>query len=141
MSAVDSWNQEREAVFLYGVLADVETSPDRRQLFEKLAREAESQATIWETELRRAGAAVPDYNPSARARVVARLVRRFGAERMRLVLSAMKVRGMSIYGTYGAAPPAAGGSETAHDRHPMPKSVDDIGRRHRSVSSVHGGTL
>jgi VIT1/CCC1 family predicted Fe2+/Mn2+ transporter len=139
MGAANSWKQEKEAVFLYGVLADVETSPDRRQLFQNLAREAESQAMIWETELRRSGAVAPPYNPSVRARVVERLVRRFGAQRMRAVLSAMKVRGMSIY---GRAPSGYGpGSETAQDRHPMPKSVEDIGRRHRSVAGAHGGTL
>jgi VIT1/CCC1 family predicted Fe2+/Mn2+ transporter len=146
MSAVDSWKQEKEAVFLYGVLADAESSPDRRQLFQKLSVEAEAQATIWEAELRRSGvASPPPYSPSARARVVARLVRRFGPERMRGVLSAMKVRGMSIYG--GAAPHARAapatdqGSETAPNRHPMPKSVEDIDRRHRSVAGAHAGTL
>ncbi len=130
-------------MFLYGVLADVETAPDRRQLFQNLAREAETQAMIWETELRRSGAPAPTYRPSARARVVARLVRRFGTQRMRSVLSAMKVRGMSIY---ERRPPAGAGaagadSDKAPSRHPMPRSVEDIGRRHRSVAGAHGGTL
>ena len=139
MSLADSWNQEKEAVFLYGVLADAETSPDRKQLFQKLAIEAASQAMIWETELRRSGATAPPYSPSVRARFVARLVRRFGAERMRGVLSAMKVRGMSIY---GSQPPGAGTeSESTHNRHPMPKSIEDIGRRHRNVAGAHAGTL
>src|SRR2546423_121349 len=56
MSAADSWLQEREAMFLYGVLADVETAPDRRQLFQNLAHEAGKQATVCETEIRRSGA-------------------------------------------------------------------------------------
>src|SRR4051812_36890980 len=98
MGALESWTQEKESVFLYGVLAASDPSPTRRALFEKLAGEAESQAAIWAAELERSGARtrVP-YVPSARARVVARLVRRFGARRMRGVLAAMKVRGMSIY--------------------------------------------
>ena len=126
-------------MFLYGVLADVETAPDRRQLFQKLAREAETQAMIWETEMRRSGATAPKYRPSARARVVARLVRAFGTRRMRGVLSAMKVRGMSIY--QPRPPRDAGGEDGLPARHPMPKTVEDIGRRHRSVAGAHGGAL
>src|SRR3954468_7546328 len=102
MSAHDSWTQEKESVFLYGVLAAAESLPERRALFEKLAREAESQAAIWEEELRLQGAVGPTYVPTPRARIVAVLVRRFGPERMRGVLSAMKVRGMSIYGAAGS---------------------------------------
>ncbi len=125
-------------MFLYGVLAAAETAPERRALFENLAREAESQAAIWEAELRREGAPAPAYEPSTRARVVAMLVRRFGAARMRGVLAAMKVRGMSIYG-----PPmsdAAGGGDPLA-KHAMPTSVDEIGRRHRGVGGARGGNL
>jgi hypothetical protein len=39
MSARDNWIQEKQAVFLYGVLAVVDESPERRELFAKLARE------------------------------------------------------------------------------------------------------
>jgi VIT1/CCC1 family predicted Fe2+/Mn2+ transporter len=163
MSGLQSWTQEKESVFLYGVLAAAETAPERRALFENLAREAESQAAIWEAELRREGTPAPAFEPSTRARVVAVLVRRFGAERMRGVLAAMKVRGMSIYGPpmrdaagggdprargAKAAPPPqpiAGGSEPSEgselDTHAMPTSVDEIGRRHRGVGGARGGNL
>jgi hypothetical protein len=52
MSALQSWIQEKESVFLYSVLATAETAPERRAFFENLGREAESLAAIWEAELR-----------------------------------------------------------------------------------------
>jgi hypothetical protein len=48
MSAVDSWGQEKESAFLYRVLAETEPSVQRRELFARLAQEAEHQALIWE---------------------------------------------------------------------------------------------
>jgi vacuolar iron transporter family protein len=137
MSALQSWIQEKESVFLYSVLAAAETAPERRALFENLGREAESQAAIWAAELRREGAPAPPYAPSTRARVVAALVRRFGAARMRGVLAAMKVRGMSIYGP--RMNDGRGGDPLL--RHAMPTSVDEIGRRHRGLGGARGGNL
>jgi VIT1/CCC1 family predicted Fe2+/Mn2+ transporter len=135
MNALESWTQEKESVFLYDVLAASERSPERRALFEKLSGEASGQAAIWAEELRRAGSAAPArYVPSARVRVVARLVRWFGAARLRGVLAAMKVRGMSVYGA-GAPGGAAGGT------HAMPRSIDEIGRRHRGAGGAAGGVV
>jgi len=129
MSAHESWGHEMESVFLYRVVAAAEPADDRRALFTKLAGEAEAQAAIWAEEIRKTDGRAPDpYVPAARARIVAAMVRRFGPRRMKSVLAAMKVRGMSVY------------SSAAHaNGHPMPHSVDEIGRRHRS--GIAGGNL
>lgn len=118
-----------ESVFLYRVVAEAEPAEDRRALFTKLAGEAEAQAAIWADEIQKTGGRAPEaYVPPARARFVAGLVRRFGPRRMKSVLAAMKVRGMSIY------------SQSAHPSgHPMPHSVAEIGRRHRG--GIAGGNL
>jgi VIT1/CCC1 family predicted Fe2+/Mn2+ transporter len=121
MSARESWGHEMESAFLYGVIAEVEPSAERRALFARLRGEARGQAELWSAEIRKTGGAAPEaFTPSPRARVVAALVRRLGPARMRAVLSGMKVRGMSIYRF--SSPP------TGHD---MPHSVDEIGMRHR----------
>lgn len=128
MGARESWAQEMESAFLYRVIAEAETSEDRRGLFAKLATEAENQAAIWRAEIDGAGAAPPAvFAPALRARIVAALVRRLGARRMKGVLAAMKVRGMSVFG--GAASPG----------HAMPHSVEEIGVRHRG--RLAGGNL
>jgi VIT1/CCC1 family predicted Fe2+/Mn2+ transporter len=129
MSARESWAHEMQSVFLYGVIAEVEPSAERRALFSKLGGEARGQAELWSAEIRKTGGTVPDgFTPSIRARVVAALVRRLGPARLRAVLSGMKVRGMSIY-RYSSAP-------TGHE---MPHSVDEIGLRHRD--GIAGGNL
>jgi VIT1/CCC1 family predicted Fe2+/Mn2+ transporter len=129
MSARESWGHEMESVFLYKVVAAAEASEERRALFTKLAGEAEAQASIWADEIRNTDGRLPEaYAPPARARFVAALVRRFGPRRMKSVLAAMKVRGMSVY------------SSSAHAAgHPMPHSVEEIGRRHRG--GIAGGNL
>jgi vacuolar iron transporter family protein len=120
VSARKSWAQEMESAYLYEVLADSDSSPDRRVLFAKLAGEARGQAAIWAAEvLKVAGETVGDFRPSGRARFVAALVRRLGPARLRGILAGMKVRGMSVFRQM----PGPGG-------HAMPHSVDEIGRRH-----------
>jgi VIT1/CCC1 family predicted Fe2+/Mn2+ transporter len=128
MAARDSWQKEMESVFLYRVLAEVEPAGERRALFAKLADEATAQAGIWAAQIQKKEGNPPGgYAPQLRARVVAALLRRLGAQRMRGVLAAMKVRGMSVY----ASSPRAG--------HPVPHTVEEIGRRHRT--GVAGGNL
>jgi VIT1/CCC1 family predicted Fe2+/Mn2+ transporter len=67
------------------------------------------------------------YTGSARTRLAAHLIRWLGPRRLRPLLAAMKIRGLSVY--RGSI---AGG-------HAMPTSVEDVGHRHRGVDS--GGNL
>ena len=124
MSVRKSWAQEMESVYLYEVLADSDSSPERRALFTQLAGEAKAQAAIWAAEARKIAGETPEgFRPSARARFVAVLVRRLGPERLRSVLAGMKVRGMSVY--RGLPGPSG---------HAMPHSVEEVGRSHRDHS-------
>jgi VIT1/CCC1 family predicted Fe2+/Mn2+ transporter len=120
---VDSWFHEKESAWLYRQLAAAEPDPRKQQLFRQLAAAAEEQAAKWEASARaRSGsapAAVREFLPSPRARIVAWLLRSLGPRPMRSVLAAMKLRGLSIY----SAPPVGG--------HTMPTTLSDIGLRHR----------
>jgi len=120
--SLDGWREEMRSAYLYRVMAEAESGTPRAGLFRGLAVEAESQAQIW---AREAGTAVPEYVPDLRARMVAALVRRHGPRALRAVLVAMKVRGLSVYSH--AAP-----------GHPVPTSLDEVGKRHHGVS---GGNL
>ncbi|HYJ39502.1 MAG TPA: VIT1/CCC1 transporter family protein, partial [Steroidobacteraceae bacterium] len=121
--AAESWYHEKESAWLYGVVAAAEQDPVKRALFVKLAAAAEAQAACWlatRPELK------PVFSPALRARIVARLVRQIGPRRLRGVLAAMKLRGLSVYsGSHAPAP------------HPMPTTVAEIGKRHSSA----GGNL
>lgn len=99
-------HDERQAAYLYARLQETETGK-AGTLFGQLRIESEKQAAIWERELRKHGGAVPHWRPGTRTRLVAWLVARLGPRRMLPVLSAMKVRGLSIYRAGGIAEDAA----------------------------------
>jgi vacuolar iron transporter family protein len=120
----EGWIDETRSAYLYRVIAEVERGSPRSELFQELAREAETQAAIWAKNARLAS--VPAFIPDLRTRLVAGLVRRYGPRAMRGILAAMKVRGLSVYSH--AAP-----------GHPAPTSVDEVGKRHRAFGA--GGNL
>jgi VIT1/CCC1 family predicted Fe2+/Mn2+ transporter len=120
------WRDEKESALLYRVLAETERGTPREALFGELARAAEAQGAIWAEAARRAGDALPAFEPGLRARITAFLIRRFGPRRIRPVLAAMKVRGLSVYS--GKAP-----------GHQMPLTIEDVGARHTGAGS--GGNL
>ncbi len=127
VAGADSWYHEKESAWLYRQVAAAEPDPNKRDLFLKLAAAAEVQAAKWQQlNQRQPGATFPEFTPSLRARIVARLLEHFEARALRPVLAAMKLRGLSIY----SAPPAAG--------HVMPTSLEQVGARHRSAV---GGSL
>ncbi len=69
-------------------------------------------------------AQIAAFRPSLRARIVARLIDALGPRPLKGILAAMKLRGLSVYGAALATP-----------GHPMPTSVDEVGRRHRNTAS------
>lgn len=120
--AADSWYHEKESAWLYGEVAAAEPDAGKRMLFIQLAATAEDQAARWLA----AQTSIPVFTPSLRARIVAQLVRRLGPRRLRGVLAAMKLRGLSVYS--GPPSPAS---------HAIPTTVAEVGKRHASV----GGKL
>ncbi|HYH70801.1 MAG TPA: VIT1/CCC1 transporter family protein [Methyloceanibacter sp.] len=121
--AIDRWRAEKTAAFLSNAVASAEPDPANAALFRKMAAAAEQQAAILAADL----PATPAFAPSLRARLIASLVGAFGPRAVRHVLSASKVRGISVY---RAKPQGEG--------HPWPTSVEEVGKRHRSLG---GGTL
>ena len=97
-----SFEEERASAYLYRAMESVETGA-AAAMFAKLRKASEAQSEIWAEQLRSMGAAVPAFRPSLRARVVRWLLFRLGPRRMLPVLAGMKVRGLSIYSTRGAA--------------------------------------
>ena len=124
VNEISSWSEEKRAAYLYRVVAGSEAGTPREKLFLGLAGEAEGQAAIWEKKALAAGATLPQFSPDVRSRVVAGLVRRHGPRRLRTVLAAMKVRGMSVY--------ASSSGQV------VPHQLDDIGH-HSGLSG--GGNL
>ena len=72
------WQDEADAAFLYRVLAASETDAKRRDIYMRLAEVEDRHVTIWSELLTRNGRPPSDHRPSARARLLAFLGRRFG---------------------------------------------------------------
>ncbi len=114
----ESWYHERESAWLYRVVAEADPDPRHQQLFRALADAAEEQATHW-AKICHPG----EFKVHTRARIVAWLVRRLGPNALKPILAAMKLRGLSVFG-----------SAPSIDGHLMPVTVRDVGQRHRSVT-------
>jgi VIT1/CCC1 family predicted Fe2+/Mn2+ transporter len=126
MKEVQSWHEEQRSAHLYRLLAELEAGTTRSRLFSELAREAEEQSRIWADAARKKGVPVAPFRLDTRTRIVAWLTRRFGPQRMRSALIAMKVRGMSVY-------------SSVEPGHPMPSAGAAPERRHRGLAG--GGNL
>lgn len=126
-SAQASWVSEKEAEYLYGVLASGELDATKKALFEQLSNEAQNQAVVWAASIDRLKGVVPQtFTPSPRTKLVAMLIRRLGVRPLLPVLAAMKVRGLSAY-------------RSATPGHEMPVTITPENSRHRGVDS--GGSL
>ena len=130
MNPLLSWSEEQRSAYLYRACAEAESGNVRSDLFLRLAGEAEAQSAIWRAQLTARGHPPPaPYEPDSRTRLVARLVRWLGPRRMKPVLAAMKVRGMSVYGT-------SLGTDTGHA---VPTAKSGMEHRHRNLGG--GGNL
>ena len=130
MNPLLSWSEEQRSAFLYRACAEAESGTVRAELFQRLAGEAQAQAAIWRAQITaRGNPPPPPYEPDSRTVLVARLVRWLGPRRMKGILAAMKVRGMSVYGT------SLGGDSG----HAMPTPKSGIEHRHRNLGG--GGNL
>ena len=122
MSGLDSWREEKQSAWLYRELAACEPDPRIADLFRALATAADRQSASWQPE----SGSLPAFTPSARARIAARLARTLGTRRVRPMLAALKVRGLSVYDSHAAT------------GHAMPTSVAQMERRHKGYG---GGNL
>ena len=122
MSGLESWREEKQSAWLYRELAACEPDPRIAELFRALGTAAERQSESWQPE----SGSLPTFTPSARARIAVRLARTLGPRRVRPMLAALKVRGLSVYDSHAAT------------GHAMPTSVAQMERRHKGYG---GGNL
>jgi VIT1/CCC1 family predicted Fe2+/Mn2+ transporter len=77
---VANLNGERDAVFLYGKLADAESNPDLAELYHKLAETEGKHVAFWEGRIVADGGKVPPFKPTLKSRMMARHASRYGAQ-------------------------------------------------------------
>lgn len=71
---------EREAVYLYGKLAESEPNADLSELYRRLAETEARHVAFWEAKLVEAGGSVPPFKPSIGAKLKARYAARHGSQ-------------------------------------------------------------
>jgi vacuolar iron transporter family protein len=108
---------ERDAVFLYGRLAEVEPNPSLAELYRRLAETELRHVAFWEQRLKEAGASVPAFRPSFRTRLTARFASRYGAQSVVSSIARVESAAASGYDGQGDAMSVGmPGEERSHAR-------------------------
>ena len=140
-----NYMSEMDGIALYRALAAAEKDEKRAEIFEKLAHAEERHAHRWAGLLRAAGAAVPQYHPSARVRMVKLLASVLGTQKVLPIVTSFESKDER---GYLDQPEAAGlpAEERAHARTlramgPEAVSENTIMGRERWHIKSHGGSL
>jgi VIT1/CCC1 family predicted Fe2+/Mn2+ transporter len=97
----NNWWEEKRSAYLYAIMSQHEKNILHKKLFADLKNAAEAQAGMWEKKITDlANEPVGTFKPDMRTRFVAWLVTILGTEKIHFILSAMKIRGMSVYAKY-----------------------------------------
>jgi VIT1/CCC1 family predicted Fe2+/Mn2+ transporter len=102
------WQDEADAAFLYRVLASSEDDSKRRDIYARLAEVEDRHVQIWSELLARNGRPTSTHRPSARARLLAFLGRRFGPNFLLPLLLAEEGREVRGYLTLHRTTPRGG---------------------------------
>ncbi len=137
MSIMENWHEEKRSAWLYRIIAEREIDLTRKTMFAELADNAEKQAALWEKKWHDTfpDANMPKFRPELRAHIVAHLVKIFGTNQLRFILSAMKVRGMSVYAGVPYSHPAATHLEKRH------RGVGNAGNLRAAVFGINDGMV
>jgi VIT1/CCC1 family predicted Fe2+/Mn2+ transporter len=124
--ARDSWYEEMRSSYLYQQLSDDDGDQTRKALFMRLSEEAIQQADSWAAMIGLTNEDKPlKFKPDARTKIVGWLIKRFGANNIKPVLAAIKIRGLSLYS-----------NNRLIGYHPVPEKVEQIGGSHSGVSNT-----
>lgn len=137
MEELSNWYEEKSSAYLYRIIALQEKDPTRKTLFLELEKLASKQAHIWEEKLKKSNS-IPIFKPTLRTRLVGKLITYFGVQKIRFILSAMKVRGMSVYLNQDPNYPYPTTPSPHENRH---KSIQSAGNLRAAVFGVNDGLI
>lgn len=141
MHHLKSWLEEKRSAYLYAMIAQHETDVTKKHLFTELALAADKQALIWQQQLAKNQQPVPEsYLPDLRTRLVGFLLGYFSIQQLRFILSAMKVRGMSVY-DQGMISPAHSLAHRATNIEKRHKGLNTAGNLRAAVFGVNDGLV
>ncbi|HEX4044307.1 MAG TPA: VIT1/CCC1 transporter family protein [Gammaproteobacteria bacterium] len=97
MEIYDNWYEEKRSAYLYSIMAEHEKNVLHKKLFTDLKVVAEKQAAIWQKKILEQQLPPPVFTPDLRSCIIIWLIKHLGSENIRPILSAMKIRGMSVF--------------------------------------------
>ena len=93
----DYYCDEADAAWLYRALARTESKPQRRAIFENLAKVEDEHVERWRALFHEHGGTVPDHSPSLRTRVLAGVAGLFGSSVVLPLIVAEESREVGSY--------------------------------------------
>ncbi len=91
------WQDEADAAYLYGVLAQAEPDPDKKAIYQKLADVERRHLDIWASLLAEHGRPVGVHKPTTRTRILAYIGQRMGPRFLLPMLLAEEGREVKAY--------------------------------------------
>lgn len=96
-----NWLEEKRSAYLYHVMSQYEKIPLHKNLFANLEKAAEAQAAIWGEKIKSQDASIAlKYQTDIRTKIIVLLIKFIGSHKIYNILSAMKIRGMSVFRNY-----------------------------------------
>lgn len=122
---------ETDGAALYRLLAEAESDPNLKIIFERMAASEDRHKALWERKLREAGHDVPRFKVSRRVKLLGWLARRFGTGAVSPIVTRMEVNAQAGYDHVPAAESAGlPAEERSHAR-----LFREIGRTRASESA------
>jgi VIT1/CCC1 family predicted Fe2+/Mn2+ transporter/rubrerythrin len=120
-----NFQDEIDSASIYRVMASVEREPRLAAVYEKLAETEERHAAFWRRELEQKAARVPPARPSARARLLGWMARRFGARMVLPTVSSHERANQYGYDTQTESTAGMRGQERSHAR--LLRTIESVG--------------
>ncbi len=94
---IENLRAERDAIALYGRLAEAEPNPALRSVYVKLIETEKKHSKFWEEKLVEAGVPVPAFRPTWRSRILGWLAGKFGTSLVLPTLASIETNAASGY--------------------------------------------
>ncbi len=132
---VENWQGEIDGAFQYRAMAASEKRANVADLYSRLAAVEEKHAAFWEKRLREAGREPGPRRPSWRARTLAWVARRFGAETVLQTVATGEYANRNAY----VAQPETHGTEMTEEERMHARLLENL--LTKTKTGVEGATL
>ncbi|MBX2989113.1 MAG: VIT1/CCC1 transporter family protein [Bdellovibrionaceae bacterium] len=121
---LENWQGEVDGVAQYQAMADAESDPKIKAIYEDLKRVEERHMLFWEERIRGIGGTVPQRKTSWRARVLIGLAKRFGPEMILGTVAQNETLNRNAY----ARQKETAGTSMLHDEHQHAEILNQLAR-------------